>query len=447
MKPIEQLEEQLDSFQAAERSAALRELAADHAAPLTDPTSNVNLHVHSFFSYNALGYSPSHIAWECKKTGLYAAGLCDFDVLDGLEEFLEAGRILQLRATVNVETRAFFPEFADVDINSPGEPGVTYIMAGGFVRPPAAGSPQGEGLRLYRDGAHTRNLALIERINAKLPAIAIEYIRDVMPLTPSGAATERHIVTAYIRKARAAFPKDPDLHAFWAQVLGKDAAEIQRMLRNLPACEEQVRSRLVKKGGLGYEPPSVNTFPPVDEFVRWALSCGAIPMVTWLDGSSAGEKDARKMCESLAAKGAAALNIIPDRNWNIADLKVRDQKVLNLAEIIAVAEAMGLPINIGTEMNRLGLPFVDDLDGRYLKPYKEAFLRGARIMVGHTILARYADLAYVSANAKAEFPNVQDRNRFFEAVGALPPLSENRARELEDMGPAKALATLRDAAK
>ena len=99
------------------------------------------MHFHSFFSYNAEGWSPSHIAWAAHRAGLYAAGLCDFDVLDGLEEFLQAGELLALRATVNLETRAFVPEYASAEINSPGEPGVTYIMGGGYAAVPEAGTP------------------------------------------------------------------------------------------------------------------------------------------------------------------------------------------------------------------------------------------------------------------------------------------------------------------
>ena len=48
---------------------------------------NVNLHFHSFYSYNAEYWSPTRIAWESKKKALYASGIIDFDVLSGLEEF------------------------------------------------------------------------------------------------------------------------------------------------------------------------------------------------------------------------------------------------------------------------------------------------------------------------------------------------------------------------
>jgi hypothetical protein len=204
------LEAQLDDFDPAARQAALKTLIAEHGGKLPPAGTNLNMHLHSFFSYNAEGWSPSHLAWEARKAGLYAAGLCDFDVLDGLEEFLEAAARLDLRATVNLETRAFMRDYADVDLSSPGEPGVTYIMGAGFTRLPTAGSSQAEGLDGYRRRAQERNLALISRINPHVPEIAVDYEQDVLPLTPRGGATERHMIAA---EAMGADTRDAPLAA------------------------------------------------------------------------------------------------------------------------------------------------------------------------------------------------------------------------------------------
>jgi len=443
MEDIPTLEERLSDFDPAVRQDALGRLAAG-AAPVGTGT-NVNMHFHSFFSYNALDYSPSRIAWEARKTGLYAAGLCDFDVLDGLEEFLAAGATLGLRTTVNLETRAFLREYADHDISSPGEPGVTYIMGAGFGRLPRDGSPQAEGLAGYRRRARDRNVALMDRINTKVPEIAIDYQRDVLPLTPAGAATERHMVRAYINKAKQAFPDAAGTAEFLAGLLDRPLAETTALIADMPSLEDAIRARLVKRGGVGYEQPSEDAFPTVDEFVEWVASCEAMPMITWLDGTSTGEKDGAELLQCMRDKGAVALNIIPDRNWNISDPAARDTKRANLAAVIESAEKMGLPINIGTEMNKRGLPFVDDLDGEVLSLYREPFLRGARVMVGHSVLLRYANFSYVGAAAAEEFSSVTEKNAFFEAVGALPPLTADAAGKLEDMGPEKALASLRDA--
>lgn len=442
MSATEDLIKQLDSFDSGRREEALDALLAAGGADLRPAGRNVNMHLHSFFSYNAEGYSPSHLVWAARERGLGAAGLCDFDVLDGLEEFLAAGRRAALRVTVNLETRAYVKDFAAVDINSPGEPGVSYMMGAGFVRMPADGTTQAAGLEDLRRRARDRNLALIQRINPQVPDIALDYEKDVLPLTPAGVATERHIVRAYVGKAARVFHSPARTADFWARVLRKDFAVTLELLANVPAFEEAVRSRLAKRGGLGYEAPSPSTFPPVEDFIAWVTACDAIPMATWLDGTSGGESDPRAFLECLRSKGAAAVNIIPDRNWNVKDPQDRAVKQANLAGLVAAADALRMPINIGTEMNRQGLPFVDDLDGEALRPHRASFLRGAHIMVGHSLLLRYAGCPYTGARAEAEFADLTARNDAFERVGRLPPLTEAQARELEDMGPGKAYARL-----
>jgi hypothetical protein len=96
----EQLERQLDDFDRSRRSEALASLwravqRGEDALP--DPGADVNLHAHTFFSYNAYGYSPSKFAWLARKAGLAVAGIVDFDVLDGVDEFLDAGRQIGLK--------------------------------------------------------------------------------------------------------------------------------------------------------------------------------------------------------------------------------------------------------------------------------------------------------------------------------------------------------------
>lgn len=445
MSDDNELIRRMDAFSARDREQALRTLVGRTTFPAAG--GNVNMHAHSFFSYNASGASPTRLVFEARRAGLWAFGLCDFDVLDGLEETLRAGLIAGLRVTINLETRAFLSDFSAVEINSPGEPGVTYIMGAGFVKVPVTTSPEGRTFTTWRKQAASRNLALIARINPHVPEIAIALERDVMPLTPHDAPTERHIIRAYCRKAAAAFPADGGV-AFWARTLGLAPAAALALLRDVPALEEKVRAKFAKKGGFGYEQPTEKSFPPADAFVEWCLACGAVPMITWLDGTSAGESNPRAMLECLMDTGCAAVNIVPDRNWNLKDPAAAAVKQAKLGEFVAASEALHLPINIGTELNKDGLPFVDDLEGAALKPYAAAFRRGAAILVGHTLLSRYAGFGYAGASARTEFgSDLSAKNRFFESVGALPPLTEPRAADLAAMGPDKAFTALADEAK
>jgi hypothetical protein len=98
-------------------------------------------------------------------------------------------------------------------------------------------------------------------------------------------------------------------------------------------------------------------------------------------------------------------------------------------------------VNIGTEMNRSGLPFADDLSGPVLGRLKDSFLRGAQIMVGHTIMSRFAGVSYIDCDCGAA-----DRNHCLAAVGALPPVTESLADKLRAMGQKAAKVAIRDAA-
>lgn len=408
----------------------------------------VNMHMHSFFSYNAYGWSPTRLAWEAHKAGLHAAGMVDFDVLEGLEEFLSACQFLKVRGAVGLETRAYLAEMADKEISSPGEPGVTYIMGMGFPRIPQPDTPECQTLASFREQYDKRNEDMIARINAALPEIALEYSRDVKPLTPAGGVTERHVVRAYREKGEAVFAGNKQANVtFWKKVLGKNDDEVVALTQNIPAFEDTIRAKLTKQGGIGYEAPSEKTFPSVDDFVQWVIRSGGMPMIAWLDGTSSGETNPERLLECQASKGAASLNIVPDRNWNIKDAAKQEEMVNNLDRIIKTATAMQMPINIGTEMNKDGLPYADDLRGPVLKHYAKEFVEGADVMIGQTLLSRYVGISFLSDGASGAFGDRLKQIKAFARIGGAPAISTDEAQALEQAVPDSALAMLMDRTK
>ena len=436
----------LNFFSLEERSTELKKIINSQPS-FSEPGENVNMHIHTFFSFNAENFSPTRIALEAKLQGFYAAGIIDFDVLDGKNEFLKAGELLGLRTNVGVETRTFNTDFSDKEIDSPGEPGVSYVAGAGFAKDFLEESFQFGKLAEYRKNSAKRNVALIERINSCVPDIAVNYEKDVLPLTPSGNATERHIIKAYINSAGEKFDESEKLIVFWSNILKINKDTTVKLLSDLSEMENVVRSKFAKRGGFGYIQPSINTFPLIDDFFSFVKSCSAIPMESWLDGTSEGEADPKKLLESSVAKGAAALNIIPDRNWNVSNAEIKKIKVANLREIVKIANGMNLPINIGTEMNKKGQPIIDGLNGEILKEFKIEFLSGARIMVGHTILTRFADFDYCGEKAAVEFSDIEKRNKFFETVGALPPLTLKIADKLRKLNTESAFNLITDSAR
>lgn len=439
--------------------AELVDLVARGQIDVATEASVVNLHCHTFFSFNAYGYSPAALAWLAKVRGFYAVGIVDFDVLDAVDEFLTACDLVGVRGSAGIETRTFIPEFATREINSPGEPGVYYHMGIGFTSTDLTGfeKPVRSTLAAMLDLAQRRNREMLSRINRHLAPVTVDFDRDVVPMTPAGNVTERHMLFAIIRAVQSHFasdaPRDSSLrsaalrvtdasesanhaigstqhaihntqHAvrntelsFWSEKLAAPIEQIASTISDAARFFTLVRGKLMKKGSIGYVASSPEAFPTVDEVSRFTQACGALPCATWLDGLSAGEQAIHELLGLLIDKGAVALNIIPDRNWNIADPEVRRLKVAKLHEIVRIAAEYDLPLNIGTEMNAPGNKLVDDFDVPEMTPLRQAFLDGAAFVYGHNVMQRALGLGYQSAWAVAHLPTRRERNAFYAEIG------------------------------
>ena len=409
------------------RAEALRKEAAEEDFP--PPTTWVNAHAHTFYSFNYMGYSPSRFALEAKKAGLEMGGIVDFDVLDGLEEFWQASRLLDLKACVGIESRVFVPEFADRVINSPGEPGISYHMGTGFTTTeiPTEAQIFLDGMRQTSEG---RNRAMVERVNMFLSPLELNYEHDVMPLVPKGNATERHLCLAYARKAAAQFPEENDLRSFWSEKLGVSGDE----LKDVPdgrGMTDLIRAKTMKQGGAGYVQPDSGSFPKMAEMNEFVLQCGALPTMTWLDGCSAGEESIEELLEVARSTGVAVFNVIPDRNYTPGS---PDQKLANLRKVVDICKDLDMPLLGGTEMNSPGQKFVDNFDSDELKPMHSQFLEGSRILHAHSTLQRLAGMGYLSPWADDQFATTSAKNEFYGSFGEIfSPRGDNALQnELKD---------------
>jgi hypothetical protein len=417
---ISDFEAQLNDFRPALRSHALNKLL-ERKPDAPAPQEVANMHCHTFFSYNAYGHSPSSLAWLARQRGYKLMGIVDFDVLDGVDEFLAACDLTGVRGSAGIETRVYVPEFAQHEMNSPGEPGVLYHMGIGFttghVKPEAAAI-----LKSLRDQSHQRNKNLVERVNSFLHPATIDYEADVLPLTPNGNATERHIVAAYLlATARLFYYSEAEETRFWALRLQMSEDEVKKAQEDMAGFQNLVRSKLMKKGGVGYVQPGEDTFPRIEKFHDLILACDALPCAAWLDGTSSGEERIEELLELLIGKGVVALNIVPDRNWNLPNPDTRALKTRKLYEVVELARQLDLPLNIGTEMNSAGQKLVDDFDAPELQPVVADFIDGAYFIYGHTIMQRHLGMGYQSEWAKSYLPTRRERNRFYAQIGRLVP--------------------------
>ncbi|MBU0477286.1 hypothetical protein KKC91_01785 [bacterium] len=388
---IEELEIRLDNFDKNVRKNALLELIKlkkDGKVKWAEEKEISNMHCHSFFSFNGYGYSPIKIAWLCKKNGIKLCQIVDFDVLDGIEELFYAADLLNLRASIGIETRVFIPEFKDKEINSPGEPGIYYLMGVGFTKLPSHESPIYKILTDMSCRAHMRTRKMVDILNEHLDDVRVKYDTDVISLTPNGNVTERHILRAFYNKSKDVFKNPASFIRYWISKLPVQEEDINNSLDNPHVLCEIIRSKLMKKGGIAYIKPDSATFPEIQTVNKMTTELGGIPCATWLNGLSDGEKKLEELLALLISKGISMMNIIPDRNYNIKDKKEKRIKVKKLYKAVEIAKKFNFPIIAGTEMNKFGQKLVDDFNSKELSPIRKIFMDGAYFLYNHTLMQR-----------------------------------------------------------
>jgi len=375
---IEDLELRLNSFDPAVRKAALLEAKADFengAIEAAEVSDIHNMHCHSFFSYNGYGYSPSYIVYLAKKMGFYAVGLVDFDVLDGVDEFQEALKLLEVRGCCGMETRCFIPELADKEINSPGEPGIAYHLGCGFIsgKVPAAQQAFAE---MLRKNANNRTRKVVELVNGYLAPAVIDFDAVAKKYTPFGNVTERHVCSAYRDAAAAVFADRSELAAYWSEKLNVDVAEAEKLIDNPVKLEGVIRSKTMKSGGVGYVKPSPESFPTLEDMNKFIAGCGATPTLAWLNGLSAGENALDELIALHKKYGTRAATLIPARNVAGSTPEKSAALQAELDRFVAACVKNDLPMLAGTEMNAPGQLLVDDFADPALAKHIAALKKG-----------------------------------------------------------------------
>ncbi len=417
------LEQQLDSFDSQARRSALTAIYKSEIDGIkSNPVGSfVNIHIHTFYGYNAYGYSPSKAAFLACKHRLAVAGIIDFDVLDGLDEFLNAAKLTDIKACVGMETRVFVNEYADKEINSPGEPGVAYHIGIGFPCVPRE-EHLCKFLKELKATSQRRNIELTNRVNKFLAPVVLDYDKDVLPLTPGANPTERHLCQAYAIKAAKMFTDNEKLIQFWMDKLGCSAESL-----DLPCGTKllgEIRKKTMKKGSVGYVVPDKGSFPAMADVNKFIIEAGGIPVLCWHDGMSEGEMEEEKLLAVAMSSGVRAFSVIPNPAYTPRDPK---KKLENLYKVVELVDKIGLPIVSGTEMNNYGQTFVDDFESKELSPLVPVFLKGALIIYAHSVMQRQANMGYMSKWAEQAFKDVAEENRFFEKLGKmLNPQNEHK---------------------
>lgn len=188
--------EKLNAPTAQERLENLREVLKTTTFPPEVP-QYINNHIHTTYSFSP--YSPTAAVYAARMEGLCTAGIIDHDSISGAREFLQAAELVNMPVTIGMECRASMEgtSLAGRRTNNPDQVGVSYMTLQSV--PHDKIDEVNAFFEPYRQARHRRNRAMVEKINALLDGLQLDYDRDVLPLSEAGeggGVTERHLMYA-----------------------------------------------------------------------------------------------------------------------------------------------------------------------------------------------------------------------------------------------------------
>lgn len=188
--------EKLNAPTAQERLENLREVLKTTTFPPEVP-QYINNHIHTTYSFSP--YSPTAAVYAARMEGLCTAGIIDHDSISGAREFLRAAELVNMPVTIGMECRASMEgtSLAGRRTNNPDQVGVSYMTLQSV--PHDKIDEVNAFFEPYRQARHRRNRAMVEKINALLDGLQLDYDREVLPLSEAGeggGVTERHLMYA-----------------------------------------------------------------------------------------------------------------------------------------------------------------------------------------------------------------------------------------------------------
>ncbi len=191
--------EKLNAPSAAQRLENLGQILKTAEFPPMIP-QYINNHIHTSYSFSP--YSPTAAVYAARMEGLCTAGIIDHDSIGGAREFLAAAQLVGMPVTVGMECRVSMDGtiLQGKRTNNPDQVGVSYMTIQSV--PHDKIEALNAWFAPYREARGRRNRDMVARINALLDGIALDYARDVLPLSQAhdgGGVTERHIMYALAR--------------------------------------------------------------------------------------------------------------------------------------------------------------------------------------------------------------------------------------------------------
>jgi len=302
--------------------------------------NDVNNHIHTTYSFSP--YSPAKSVWMAYTSGLITAGIMDHDSIGGAEEFIEAGRIMNIPTTIGVECRADFSStpLNGRRINNPDQSSIAYVTLHGI--PHTKIDVVRKYFVPYTNERNKRNRLMVERINNLFAPFNIkqDFDNDVVPISKfhdGGSITERHILYSLALKLMEKFGKGENLTDFLKNKLHiKLKVNLENYLMDAtnPFYEYDLLGVLKSDLISSIYIDAKKECPDIKEFIEFSNSIGAISAYAYLGDvadSVTGDKKTQKfedeyieeLFDILKELGFNAVTYMPSRNTRVQLKRVK----------------------------------------------------------------------------------------------------------------------------
>ena len=395
-----------------ERLQILREMGM----PEYEPTEFVNNHIHTTYSFSP--YTPSGAVYMAKKAGLTTCGIVDHDSISGAEEFIEAGKILDIPTTIGFELRLSMKgtPFEGRHLNNPDQTSIAYFAMHSIPHQ-SIGTVE-KFLAPLRAKRNERNVKQVAKINELFApyGISIDFEKDVIPLSMykvGGSVTERHILFALVKKVADGKTRE-DVNTLINELVGLDEKTANKLLSApdnfyLYDILGVFKSKLIKKIYV----PADEELVHATDFVKLAKETGAIAAYAYLGDvaeSPTGDKAAQKfeddfveeLFEYLHSIGVTAITYMPSRN-------TPEQ----LERVMKLCDKYGFFQISGEDVNSPRQSFTCPAMLNYPHLFEATYA-----LIGNEIYsADSLDKAIFSDGMKDKFASLGDRIAFYANIG------------------------------
>jgi hypothetical protein len=343
-------------------------------------------------------------------------GINDFYTMAGYEEFHELSIDYKTFPLFNIEFMGLLKEEQKngIRINDPSNPGRIYFSGKGLDYPVSLEGPSLKKLDALREesGNQTREMFRLaaEHLETIDPKISMDY-DELFKKYTRGMLRERHIAKILRELIFKKFEETDARKEMLRKLYGGN--EPQAICSNSAAVEDEIRSRLLKSGGIAYVKEDSKAFLELDEVIRIILDSGGIPTYPVLLDDKNGnyteyERNTENLFNELTSRNIYSLELIPGRN----DFE-------HLKEFVLYFHERGFVVTFGTEHNtpeliplkistRGGKPMDEDL--------KRINFEGACIIAAHQYLRAKEEDGYVDKNGKHR---LNQKEEFIELGNAV----------------------------